>query len=106
MSTPALRRRAHWAPLPRSISLRCAPHPGCKVYCASGPRDLGGSERSYVGVVVSCVRETDADFGGAVFRIDCMGSLAFDISARLCSVVAFVVDTGEVFCLVGTREAI
>ena len=84
----------------------CAPHPGCKVYCASGPYDLGGSERSYVGVVVSCVRETDADFGGAVFRIDCMGSLAFDISARLCSVVAFDLRTGGAYCLVGTREAL
>jgi hypothetical protein len=85
----------------------CAPHPGCKVYSASGPRDLGSSERgSYVGVVVSCVRETDASFGGGVFRIDCMGSLAFDISARLCSVVAFDLETGGAFCLVGTREAL
>jgi hypothetical protein len=84
----------------------CAPHPGCKVYAASGPRDLGGPERSYVGVVVSCVRETDADFGGAVFRIDCMGSLAFDISARLCSIVAFDLRTGGAYCLVGTREAL
>jgi hypothetical protein len=84
----------------------CAPHPGCKVYAARGPRDLGGSERAYVGVVVSCAREADDDFGGAVFRIDCMGSLAFDISARLCSVVAFDVRSGEAFCLVGEREAV
>ena len=84
----------------------CAPHAGCKVYAARGPRDLGGSERAYVGVVVSCAREADADFGGAVFRIDCMGSLAFDISARLCSVVAFDVRSGEAFCLVGEREAV
>lgn len=82
----------------------CAPHPGCKVYAARGPRDLGGPERAYVGVVVSCAR--GRDFGGAVFRIDCMGSLAFDISARLCSVVAFDVRSGEVFCLVGEREAV
>jgi hypothetical protein len=83
----------------------CTPQQGCKVYAARGPNDLDSSARgSYVGVVVSCA--SGSDFGGAVFRIDCMGSLAFDISARLCSVVAFDVRSGEAFCLVGTREAI
>lgn len=77
-----------------------------RVYVARGPHDLddGSARGAYAGVVVSCAR--GRDFRGAVFRIDCMGSLAFDISARLCSVVAFVVGTGEVFCLVGERGAI
>jgi hypothetical protein len=77
-----------------------------RVYVARGPQDLedGSARGAYAGVVVSCAR--GRNFGGAVFRIDCMGSLAFDISARLCSVVAFVVATGEVFCLVGERVAI
>jgi hypothetical protein len=75
------------------------------VYAASGPGDLneGSALGAYAGVVVSCAH--GKTFDGAVFRIDCMGSLAFDISARLCSVVAFDVEKGEVFCLVGTREA-
>jgi hypothetical protein len=81
----------------------CAPH--ARVYAASGPGDLddGSARGAYAGVVVSCAH--GKTFDGAVFRIDCMGSLAFDISARLCSVVAFDVEKGEVFCLVGTREA-
>ena len=82
----------------------CAAH--AQVYVARGPHDLddGSARGAYAGVVVSCAR--GGNFGGAVFRIDCMGSLAFDISARLCSVVAFDLETGEVFCLVGERAAV
>jgi hypothetical protein len=81
----------------------CAPR--ATVYVARGPGDLddGASSGAYSGVVVSCAH--GAGFGGAVFRIDCMGSLAFDVSARLCSVVAFDLEGGDVFCLVGTRGA-
>ena len=38
-----------------------------------------------------------------MFRIDCMGSLAFDLRERPCSDVAFEVATGRAYCLVGER---
>ena len=57
----------------------------------------------YHGVVVSCGGDAAENFGGSVFRIDCMGSLAFGLEERESSVVAF--DTaGGVYCIVATRR--
>lgn len=80
----------------------CSPR-GCAVYTASGPSDLVPRGSGYGGVVVSCGAREDPGFGGSVFRIDCMGSLAFDLRERPCSVVAFEVATGRAYCLVGER---
>jgi hypothetical protein len=80
----------------------CRPR-DCAVYTASGPRELVQRGSGYGGVVVSCSARGDSGFGGSVFRIDCMGSLAFDLRERPCSVVAFEVATGRAYCLVGER---
>ena len=80
----------------------CTPR-GCAVYTAGGPRELVPRGSGYGGVVVSCSAREDTGFGGSVFRIDCMGSLAFDLRERPCSVVAFEVATGRAYCLVGER---
>jgi hypothetical protein len=79
---------------------------GGAVYVASRRSDLQGSDQGsgYPGVVVSCGKGDS--FAGSVFRIDCMGSLAFSDEERDRSVVTFVLGVDGSFtveCVVGRR---
>ncbi len=74
-----------------------------RVYTARAPAELS-TESGYHGVVVSCGADRDGSFGGSVFRIDCMGSLAFGHEERESSVVAFDARRGTAFCLVSVRK--
>ena len=76
--------------------------PAARVYRATRPSEMSLGA-GYHGVVVSCGGDAAENFGGSVFRIDCMGSLAFGLEERESSVVAF--DTaGGVYCIVATRR--
>ena len=79
---------------------------GVEVYAASRRSDLQSSDEGsgYPGVVVSCGKGDS--FAGSVFRIDCMGSLAFSDEERDRSVVTFVLGVDGSFtveCVVGRR---
>jgi len=74
-----------------------------RVYFAKRPSEMSLGA-GYHGVVVSCGGDAAETFGGSVFRIDCMGSLAFGLKERESSVVAFDTAGGGVHCIVATRR--